>query len=132
MSQTTRCCVLVGAAVLLAAPACLGGVESTQGNPVRAHDQVMGAEVRPVMIASRPTGAKVQINGQYVGNTPLLVDFAVDRFGRSIRDIEVRAIARAPGALDEVRRFPAADGNASFIPSLLDFDLNILPVFFVR
>jgi hypothetical protein len=81
------------------------------------------------MIVSRPIGAKVQINGRYVGNTPLLVDFAVDKFGRAINDIEIRAIARAPGTADDVRWFPGSDGSASFIPSLLDFDLNILPVF---
>ncbi len=132
MSRTTRCCVLAGLAVLLVAPACWGGGDSTQGSPWRAHNRALAAEVRPVLIVSRPTGARVQINGRYVGNTPLVVDFAVDNFGRAVNDIEVRAIARAPGATDDVRRFPGSDGSASFIPSLLDFDLNILPVLVVR
>lgn len=88
--------------------------------------------MRSVTIVSRPIGARVQINGRYVGNTPLVVDFAVDKFGHAVRDIEVRAIARAPGAVDDVRWFPASDGNASYIPSLLAFDLNILPLAFAR
>lgn len=129
MNRTTRCCVFAGLAVFLVAPTCLAGGDSTQGSPFRAHTKVTAAEVRPVLIVSKPIGARVQINGKYVGNTPLLVDFAVDRFGRSINDIEIRAIARAPGTVDDVRWFPASDGSASFIPSLLDFDLNILPVF---
>ncbi len=132
MSRTTRCCVLAGLAMLLVAPACLAGGDSARGSPLRAHNRVVAAELRPVLIVSKPIGARVQINGRYVGNTPLVVDFAVDSFGRAISDIEVRAIARAPGALDEVRRFPGSDGSASFIPSLLEFDLNILPVLVVR
>jgi PEGA domain-containing protein len=132
MSRTTRCCVLAGLAALLVAPSCLAGGNSTQGRPSRAHNVVMAVQVRPVVIVSKPIGARVQINGQYVGNTPLVVDFAVDELGHTIRDIEVRAIAQATGAVDDVRWFPAADGNASVIPDLLDFDLNIVPVYFRR
>lgn len=99
---------------------------------MRAQSKALAAEVRQVMIVSRPIGAKVQINGRYVGNTPLVVDFAVDQFGRAINDIEIRAIARGPGVVDDVRWFPAADGNASFIPPLLAFDLSILPLYYVR
>ena len=128
----TGCCALVGLAALLIAPTCFAGGGSTQGKPSRIQNKAVAAEVRPVMIVSRPIGAKVQINGRYVGNTPLLVDFAVDKLGRAINDIEVRAIARGPGVVDDVRWFPAADGNASFIPPLLAFDLSILPLYYVR
>jgi hypothetical protein len=128
MSRTTRSCALAGLAMLLVAPICLAGGDSTQARSSRAQNKGTAVEVRPVTIVSRPIGAKVQINGRYVGKTPLVVDFAVDSFGRSVRDIEVRAIAQTPGTVDDVRWFPGSDGNASFIPSVLAFDLNILPV----
>ena len=94
----------------------------------------MGGELQSITIVSTPTGARIVINGEYVGRTPLLVDFAVDKFGRAIRNMEVRAVAPIPFVNEEIKRFPAAgsDGDASRIPRFLDFDLNIHPVFVIR
>jgi hypothetical protein len=66
--------------------------------------------------------------------TPLLVDFMVDKLGRAVRSIEMRAVAPEPLVTWEIRRFPAAgtDGDASRIPHLIDFDLNIQPVYVIR
>jgi hypothetical protein len=83
---------------------------------------------------SQPAGARILINGDYVGTTPLLVDFAVDKFGRAVRSIEMRAVAPEPLVTRGVRLFPAAgtDGDASRIPQLVEFDLNIQPVLVIR
>jgi hypothetical protein len=103
-------------------------------NARQAHDILSVNSLRSVTIVSQPAGARILINGDYVGITPLLVDFAVDRFGRAVRDIELRAIAPQPMISRDVRWFPAAgtDGDTSRIPRLVDFDLNVQSVFVIR
>ena len=119
---------------LLVAGTCFAGVDSSPVQRKQTHDATLGSELRPITIVSTPTGARIVINGEYVGTTPLLVDFAVDKLGRAIRNMEVRAVAPIPLVNEEIRRFPAAgsDGDASRIPHFLDFDLNIHPVFVIR
>ena len=119
---------------LLVACTCFAGVDSSPIQRKQTHDATLGSELRPTTIVSTPTGARIVINGDYVGKTPLLVDFAVDKFGRAVRDVEVRAVAPIPRVTEEIRRFPAAanDGDASRIPRFLDFDLNVHPVFVIR
>jgi hypothetical protein len=119
---------------LLVACTCFAGVGSSPVQRKQTHDATLGSELRPITIVSTPTGARIVINGEYVGTTPLLVDFAVDKLGRAIRNMEVRAVAPIPLVNEEIRRFPAAgsDGDASRIPHFLDFDLNIHPVFVIR
>ena len=126
--------VLSGIVGLFLASTCHAGVDSSPVNPGQTHDVLSINNLRSVIIVSQPSGAKILINGDYVGITPLLVDFAVDRFGRAVRNIEMRAVAPHPLVSREVRRFPAAgtDGDASRIPHLIDFDLNIQPVYVIR
>ena len=103
-------------------------------NAKQAHDILSVNSLRPVTIVSQPMGAKISINGDYVGTTPLLVDFAVDKSGRAIRDIEMRAVAPQPLISREFKWFPAAgtDGDTSRLPQLVDFDLNVQSVFIIR
>jgi hypothetical protein len=74
------------------------------------------------------------INGEFVGTTPLNVDFYVDNQGRVMREIHMRAISPVPFSVQEIRTFPAAatDGDASRMPHVVDFDLNIQPVLVIR
>ena len=119
---------------LLVAFTCFAGVDSSPDQRKQTHDGILGSELQPITIVSTPTGARIVINGDYVGRTPLLVDFAVDKFGRAVRNMEVRAVAPIPLVNEEIKRFPAPgnDGDASRIPRFLDFDLNIHPVFVIR
>jgi hypothetical protein len=134
MNRVSRYWVATPVLGLVAACTCFAGVNSVPIQRQHLHEAGLASELRPVTIVSTPTGARVEINGEYVGRTPLLIDFAVDRFGRAIRDMEVRAIAPIPLITEEIRRFPAAgtDGDASRIPHFVDFDLNIQPVFVIR
>jgi hypothetical protein len=134
MNHVLRSCVLTGFVGLFLASTCLAGVDSTPVNARQAHDILSVNSLRSVTIVSQPAGARILINGDYVGITPLLVDFAVDRFGRAVRDIELRAIAPQPMISRDVRWFPAAgtDGDTSRIPRLVDFDLNVQSVFVIR
>jgi PEGA domain len=134
MNHVLRSCVLSGIVGLFLASTCSAGVDSTSMNAKQAHDVLSVNSLRPVTIVSQPAGARILINGDYVGTTPLLVDFAVDKFGRAVRNIEMRAVAPQPMITRGVRLFPAAgtDGDTSRIPHLVDFDLNVQSVFVIR
>ncbi len=134
MNHVLRSCVLTGFVGLFLASTCSAGVDSTPVNGGQAHDILSANSLRSVKIVSQPAGAKILINGDYVGTTPLLVDFAVDKFGRAVRNIELRAVAPEPMITRGFRSFPAAgtDGDASRIPQLVDFDLNVQTVFVIR
>jgi hypothetical protein len=134
MNHVLRSCVLTGFVGLFLASTCSAGIDSTPLNARQAHDNLSGNSLRSVTIISQPAGARILINGDYVGITPLLVDFAVDKFGRAVRSIELRAVAPKPLVNDGVRLFPAAgtDGDTSRIPQLVDFDLNVQSVFVIR
>ena len=51
-----------------------------------------------------------------------------------MREIQMRAVSPVPFAVQEIRTFPAAatDGDASRMPHIIDFDLNIHPVLVIR
>jgi PEGA domain-containing protein len=134
MNQVLRHCVSAGVVGLFLAATSYAGVDSAPVNAKQTHESLSANSLQPVTILSQPAGARILINGDYVGTTPLSVDFMVDKFGRVVRTIELRAIAPKPMATGEVRLFPAAgtDGDASRMPRLVDFDLNIEPVVVIR
>ena len=134
MNHVLRSCLLTGFVGLSLASTCSAGVDSAPVNARQAHDDLSVNGLRAVTIVSQPAGARILINGDYVGITPLLVDFAVDKFGRAVRSIELRAVAPKPLNTDGVRTFPAAgtDGDTSRIPHLVDFDLNVQSVFVIH
>ena len=134
MNRVSRYWTATPVAGFLFACTCFAGVDSNPSQRREIRGGISGSELRAVTIVSTPRGARIEINGGYVGRTPLVVDFAVDRFGRALRDIQVKAVAPVPAVYEEVRRFPAAgtDGDASRIPRFVDFDLNVQPVFVIR
>jgi hypothetical protein len=134
MNHTLRGCVSKSFVGLLFASTCYAGVGSSSVSDKQTLDNAVPNGLREVEIFSEPVGAKILINGAYVGTTPVLVDFAVDRFGRATREIELRAVAPLPMVAEEIRHFPAAgtDGDASRIPHVVDFDLNVQPVKVIR
>ena len=129
--RALRYCLSTGIMGLFLAFTCHAGVDVTSR---QSHDGTSFNSLRSVTIISQPKGARILINGDYVGTTPLLIDVAVDRFGRAVRNIEMRAVAPHPMITEEVRLFPAAgtDRDASRVPHVVDFDLNIQPVFVIR
>ena len=100
----------------------------------QTHEGTLGGELKAITIVSTPTGARIVINGVCIREDALLiVDFAVNKFGRAVRNMEVRAVAPIPLVNEEIKRFLRQyDGDASRIPRFLDFDLNIHPVFVIR
>jgi hypothetical protein len=128
-----RSCVSTGTAGLFPASTRDAGVDSSLINPRQTP--------KPHRVwhpagddRFAPVGARILINGDYVGITPLLIDVAVDKFGRALRNIELRAVAPKPMITRGTRLFPAAgtDGDSSRIPRLVDFDLNVQSVYVIR
>jgi hypothetical protein len=134
MNHVLRSCVSTGIVGLFLASTCDAGVDSSLVNPRQTHEILSINGIQPVTIVSQPAGARILINGDYVGTTPLLVDVAVDKFGRAVRNIEFRAVAPQPMITRGTRSFPAAgtDGDSSKIPRLVDFDLNVQSVYVIR
>jgi hypothetical protein len=134
MNLALRGCVSKSVAGLLFASTCYAGVGSPPAGDKLTRENEFANSLREVEILSRPIGAKILINGAFIGVTPVRVDFAVDRFGRATRDIELRAVAPIPLVTQEIRRFPAAgtDGDSSRIPHSVDFDLNVHRVLVIR
>ena len=134
MNRLSRYWAVTGVVGILLAGTCLGGVESPAKSEQIHKSTWSSSNTRAVTILSRPIGARIMINGEFVGKTPLNVDFYVDHQGRVMREIQMRAISPEPLVVQEIRRFPAAatDGDASRIPHIIDFDLNIQPVLVIR
>jgi hypothetical protein len=134
MNHVLRSCVSTGIVGLFLASTCYAGVDSSPANPRQTHQVPSINSIKSVTIVSQPAGARILINGDYVGTTPLLVNVAVDKFGRAIRTIELRAVAPQPMITRGTRSFPAAgtDGDSSRIPRLVDFDLNVQSVYVIR
>jgi PEGA domain len=134
MNHVLRSCVSTGIVGLFLASTCVAGTDSSLGNPRQTRETFSTNGIQPVTIVSQPTGARILINGDYVGITPLRVDVAVDKLGRAVRDIELRAVAPEPLITRGARLFPAAgtDGDSSRIPRLVDFDLNVQSVYVIR
>jgi len=134
MNHTLRGCVSKSFVGLLFASTCYAGVGSSSVSDKQTLENAVTNGLREVEIFSQPAGAKILINGAYVGTTPIFVDFRVDRFGRATRGFELRAVAPLPMVAAAVRYFPAGgtDGDASRIPRLVDFDLNVHPVKVIR
>jgi hypothetical protein len=134
MKHVLRYCVSTGIVGLFLASTCSAGVDSSPANSRQTHDVLSTNSLRSVTILSQPVGARILINGDYVGTTPLLVDVAVDKFGRAVRNIELKAVAPQPRVAQETRRFLAAgnDGETGKMPNLVDFDLNIQSVTVIR
>jgi hypothetical protein len=134
MNHVLRSCLSTGIVGLFLASTCNAGVESSLVDPKQTHEVLSSNGIQSVAIVSQPAGARILINGEYVGTTPLLVDVAVDKFGRAVRNIEFRAVAPKPMITRGIRLFPAAgtDGDSSRIPRLVDFDLNVQSVYVIR
>lgn len=134
MNHTLPGCVSKSFVGLLFASTCYAGVGSSSVSDKQTLDNGATSGLREVEIFSQPIGAKILINGAFVGTTPIFVDFSVDRFGRATREIELRALAPLPKFATAVRYFPAGgtDGDASRIPRLVNFDLNVHPVQVIR
>jgi hypothetical protein len=125
--------VLSSAALLLFGQTGFAGGSAVQKSSI-ASGGSLETSLRAVTVISSPTGAQVLINGEYVGTTPLSLEIAVDSKGRCIKALDFRAKRPPPYEGIGIRSFPAAaqDSAASFVPRVIEFDLNVHPMIVLK
>src|ERR1700730_14587888 len=81
-----------------------------------------------VQIVSQPTGARIEVNGQYIGDAPLFVDIEASNDGRFWRDTIIKAYPKDTGytqikAFNGKSNWPISD----LVPSRIFFDTRTEP-----
>ena len=81
-----------------------------------------------VQIVSQPVGAKIEINGQYVGDAPLTVDIEASNDGRFWRDTVIRAYPKDVGYM-QVQAFNGKSrwSISDMVPPRIFFDTRTEP-----
>lgn len=81
-----------------------------------------------VQIISKPPGAKIEINGHYVGDAPVTVDIEASNDGRFWRDTIIKAYPTDVGYL-QIKAFNGKSRWAisDMIPSQIFFDTRSEP-----
>jgi hypothetical protein len=87
--------------------------------------------VRPrlkIQIVSQPTGARIEVNGQYVGDAPLSVDIEASDDGRFWRDTIIKAYPKDTG-YTQIKAFNGKSHWAisDAVPPKLFFDTRTDP-----
>src|SRR5215475_1852388 len=113
------------AVLALACPA-FAANQSSDKNPVSSHSSVP-LQLHTVLIASRPSGSDILINGTLVGKTPMIVAIAVDSEGYAVRPMVLRAVAPLPTRNATIERYYpiSLNSRAIRVPSEINFDLFI-------
>jgi hypothetical protein len=110
-------------------------------NPYSAHplsanqlvsSKPMPYEPKSTQIISEPPGARIEINGAYVGDAPITVELA-QRGDYFDEDTVIRAIPAERGDYTQIKRFLTSDpwyhpGSAGDkIPSRIFFNMHLVP-----
>jgi hypothetical protein len=87
--------------------------------------------VRPrlqVQIVSQPTGARIEVNGQYVGDAPTSVNIEASSDGRFWRDTIIKAYPKDTG-YTQIRAYNGKSRWAisDLVPPKISFDTRIDP-----
>ncbi len=93
-----------------------------------SHHSISARPRKQVEITSSPPGAKIEINGRYVGDAPLKVDIETNAGGRFWRDTIIKAYPADKG-YTQIRAYNgAARWNISdTVPDEIDFNTRSEP-----
>ncbi|MBV8223631.1 MAG: PEGA domain-containing protein [Verrucomicrobia bacterium] len=83
---------------------------------------------KEVRIISVPPGARIQVNGRYVGDAPVTVSIEMSQTGRFWRDTIIQADPQGNG-YTQIRAFNGASrwSISDAVPSEIDFDTRTEP-----
>jgi hypothetical protein len=83
---------------------------------------------KEVRIISVPPGARIQVNGRYVGDAPVTVDIVTSQSGRFWRDTVIEADPQSTG-YTQIKAFNGASrwSISDAVPSEIGFDTRIEP-----
>jgi hypothetical protein len=92
-----------------------------------SHTHVVRPRVK-VQIVSQPAGAKIEVNGRYVGDAPLTVDIETSNDGRFWRDTVIKANPADTG-YTQIKAFNGKSRWAisDMVPPRIFFDTRIEP-----
>jgi hypothetical protein len=92
-----------------------------------SHTQVIRQRLN-IQIASEPVGAKIEVNGQYVGDAPLTVQIEASNDGRFWKDTIIKAYPADKG-YTQIRAFNGKSRwtISDLVPPKLFFDTRIDP-----
>jgi len=81
-----------------------------------------------VQIVSEPNGAKIEVNGRYVGDAPTTVEIEVSPHGRFWRDTIIKAYPKDTGYI-QIKAFNGESrwSISDLIPARISFDTRIDP-----
>ncbi len=92
------------------------GCGTTRDNP--ANDP-------PLEITSEPPGAKIEINGEYIGETPWSGTFRRGMNYGIWENVMIKAFPVSPGQHVQIKFIPATQHT---MPSRVYFNMNLVPV----
>jgi len=92
-----------------------------------SHTQAVRPRLK-VQIVSQPTGARIEVNGQYVGDAPLFVEIEASSDGRFWRDTIIKAYPKDTG-YTQIKAFNGKSRWAisDMVPPKLFFDTRTEP-----
>jgi len=92
-----------------------------------SHTQVARPRVK-IQIVSQPAGAKIEVNGRYVGDAPVTVDVEASSDGRFWRDTVIKAYPADTG-YTQIKAFNGKSRWAisDTVPPRIVFDTRIEP-----
>ena len=88
--------------------------------------------IRQVEILSEPPGARIEVNGNYIGDRPITTPLQCSSDGRFLEHTTIRALPTIPGQYVQSKFF---DGGYQYshqlnnsVPSQVFFDMRLGPV----
>jgi hypothetical protein len=85
---------------------------------------------KQVQILSEPSGARIEINGDYVGDAPLMVTIPCSPDGRFMETTRIRALPILDGQYTQAKIFSGGHRilKNDTVPSRIFFDMRLGPV----
>jgi hypothetical protein len=84
---------------------------------------------KTVQIISEPPGARIEINGNYIGDAPLFTTIRKDsRYQRFYSSTVIRAYPKGDGYV-QTKNFAPGTLEGFYLPDRIFFDTNLHPVY---
>jgi hypothetical protein len=108
---------------------CVGCNNAAYPNKAQTPTASARAETKKVEIVSEPSGARIEINDDYVGNAPITVEIPQKDDGRFKERTLIRASPTEAGDYVQTKVFSSPDGmgDGDKIPSRILFEMRVGP-----
>jgi hypothetical protein len=104
--------------------------------PSRAQPVIPQTFTRSIKIVSEPMGARIEVNDEFVGVTPLTLELPCDGEGMPIERVLIRAMPTQVGGYCQIKFFRPTrhynllgDDKGNRLPERIFFDMGLAPSF---